>query len=229
MADTKDCQASSAFSKASKSQESAEASSSVATASTAIIEEPGFTESPDPFVTPEATPITIPNIPETLASFETQGELQSKCLGSKTNTCVLALVHDAQDSNTVTALASLASISQKYTRRGDHLFPFYTVPATNPAFAAIQKALNVESSPHVHLVAINGKRNWWRQHDPSNGWDVVAVESWIDGIRLGDSKKNKLPEDILVEPTSSESDVPSSSAASASTASEEPSLAHGEL
>lgn len=228
MAGTKDCQASSAFSKASKSQESAEASSSVATASTITIEEPDFTESPDPFVTPEATPIAVP-IPEPVTSFETLEELQSKCLGPKTNTCVLALVHDIQDADTITALASLASISQKHTRRGDHLFPFYTVPTTNPAFAAIQKALNMDSSTQLHLVAINSKRNWWRQHDSSKGWNVVAIESWIDGIRLGDSKKNKLPEDILSESTSSGSDVPSAPDATSSAASESSSLAHGEL
>lgn len=207
-----------AFSKASKSHESAEASSSAATGTTVTIDEPGFTESPNPFVETEAIPIPVPTGPEPITSLETQVDLGTKCLGPKTNTCVIVLLPSGDSTDSSTSLASLAMLSQKHNRLGDHLFPFYAVPAINPGAAAVIKALNLEKSNKPQLVALNGKRRWWRHYDNSNGFEASEIESWIDGIRFGDSKKNKLPDDILLDSNTVTSVGP-----------EESTVPHGEL
>lgn len=49
------------------------------------------------------------------------------------------------------------------------------------------------------MIAINGKRNWWRLHDASKGFGSGAVEGWIDSIRLDEGNKLKLPEGVIAE------------------------------
>ena len=189
-----------------------------ATGTTVTINEPGFTESPNPIVETEATPVPIPTGPEPISSLETQEELAAKCLGPKTNTCVLVLLSSGDDIDSSTSLESLATLSQEHSRLGSHLFPIYGVPATNPGSSAVRKALGLDTSDKPQLVAVNGKRGWWRQYDSSKGFGVSSIESWMDDIRFGDSKKNKLPEGILLASSTATSATP-----------EESTVPHGEL
>ena len=49
------------------------------------------------------------------------------------------------------------------------------------------------------MIAINGKRGWYRHLDASAGaLTTTTIESWIDAIRMDDLPKTKLPENIIV-------------------------------
>ena len=195
---------SSKFSKASASHASEDATEAAAGATTITLEEPGATESPDPIVNEDAPkPIVVPEVAPPLPSLETQEDVQAHCLGPKTPTCVLALLPAQGDAaelsvNALAASSSLAELAQKHKARGGNLFPFYTVPAANVAAQAVRLALGL-AKDEVELLAVNGKRAWWRHYDSSKGFGAIAVENWVDGIRFGEGKKQKLPEGLVVD------------------------------
>ena len=222
----------SSFSSASSSQQATETTVDDASATSETLEEDSKpTESPEPAVTPEAKPIKVDQ-PEPIPSFEAQKDLQSKCLGEKTSTCVLALLPIAGEGvdSTLTepaslALASLAEVAEKHKERQGHLFPFYSVPATNPSSQILRDALKLGDEKALELVAVNGRRGWFRRFETGK-YDSLAVETWIDNIRFGEGSKGKLPDELfMVESAATEEEVKES------TATEEPSEAptHGEL
>ena len=193
---------SSKFAEASASQASQEASEAAASATTITLGDPDATTSPGPIVDEEApTPAPVPNVPA-IPELATQEELQSKCLGPKTHTCILALLPPpagpeaelADDS--LAALASLGKLEQKHKARGSHLFPFFAIPAANSGGASLKASLGLDAST-LHLIAVSGKKSWWRQYDSQQGFGDVAVEGWVDGIRFGEGKKQKLPEGVV--------------------------------
>ena len=147
----------------------------------------------------------MPDVPPPVPTLETETELQSKCLGPKTRTCILALLPAKADAEAelseqaTAALSSLAELSQKHSKRGDHLFPFFAIPAANSGSDSLKTALGLEKAGDIQLIAVNGKRSWWRQHDASKGYGNVAVESWVDSIRLDEGNKLKLPEGVVAE------------------------------
>ena len=50
----------------------------------------------------------------------------------------------------------------------------------------------------VEIIALNARRGWWRRFSGADAdFGAVAVESWVDGIRLGEGAKQKLPEGIV--------------------------------
>ena len=198
---------SSTFAEASASHASADASDAAASASTITISEPELTESPEPFVTEDApTPVPVPDVAPPLPTLETQEELQKQCLGLKTPTCILALLPKKADTEAelpeqaTSALSSLADLSQKHKTRGSHLFPFFAIPATNVGGEALKSALGLETD-EVQLIAVNGKRSWWREYGAEKGYGNIAVENWVDGIRFGEGKKQKLPEGMVGVPS----------------------------
>ena len=154
------------------------------------------------------TPAPVPDVAPPLPSLETLEELQSKCLGPKTHTCLLALLPPKSDleaelpDQVTTTLADLAELDQKHKKRGDHLFPFYVVPASNIGNEALATRLGLGKVEDVMVLAVNGKRSWYKTFDrgasKSSG---SAVEAWVDGIRLGEGKKSSLPEDLLPSAT----------------------------
>lgn len=169
------------------------------------------TESPDHKVIPDdakeskpaSVPIKTPEI-KTLPTIET---LESTCLAPKSGTCVLALLPEPKDSDSdlpgpaQTAVSSLSDIAHKHTLRQSNLFPFYSVPAINAGGKSLRVGLGLpEGTESVEIIAVNGRRGWWRRYDNSESQDfnVVSVEKWIDSIRLGDGKKEKLPEGVVV-------------------------------
>jgi protein disulfide-isomerase A6 len=50
----------------------------------------------------------------------------------------------------------------------------------------------------VELVALNGKRSWYR-HYPKTSFSQAEVEDWIDSIRMGEGSKEKVPEGLIME------------------------------
>lgn len=169
------------------------------------------TESPDHKVTPddakESKPASVPIKTPEIKALSTIESLESTCLAPKSGTCVLALLPEPKDSDSElpdpaqAAVSSLSDIAHKHTLRQSNLFPFYSVPAINAGSKTLRAGLGLpEGTESIEIIAVNGRRGWWRRYDNSESQDfnVVSVEKWIDSIRLGDGKKEKLPEGIVV-------------------------------
>ncbi|MCJ1283767.1 hypothetical protein MMC26_003098 [Xylographa opegraphella] len=197
---------SSTFSAASAAHKASEGSAAAASATTITVEEPnGATPSPDPIATDEdaPVPVAVPDVAPPLQTLSTQAELRAHCLGPKTPTCILALLpanpmnDDANQlpESAASAMASLSSISEKHKARGSHLFPFFAVSSTNEGNTVLREGLGLEEG--IQLVAVNGRRWWWRGYDAHKGFGKNAVEDWIDAMRLGEGKKEKLPEGLV--------------------------------
>ena len=194
----------SSFSSASSSHQASEASSAAASATEeTLVDDSNPTESPEPAVTPEAKPIPVPSQPEPIPTLEEQSELQIKCLGEKTSTCVLALLpivgetlDETIDETVTTALASLAELSEKHKERKGNLFPFYSVPASNTGSQILREALKLGAGKDVELIAVNGRRGWFRRFETGR-FDSLSVETWIDNIRFGEGAKGELPDELL--------------------------------
>lgn len=208
---------SSTFSAASAAHASSEAAESAATGTTITLESGSeATASPDPNVVPSdaPTPVELPVVPP-LPSLTSQSELRAQCLGPKTPTCILALLPPGEDLPGTEALASLAEISAKHKVRGSHLFPFFAVPASNEGASALRSGLGVKDG--VQLVAVNGRREWYRKFTTDKGYGLVEVEGWVDGIRLGEGKKEKLPAGLVVKETVESATSDAAETASAAT------------
>lgn len=188
--------ASSSFSKASASHASSEGSASPASLTAETLDEASNpTASPDPQVSsqkaqkPISVPTPIPTLPDGLS-------LQQKCLNDKASTCILALLPTSNNptESSTQALAALAEIHHKHESAKRNLFPFYQLPTTNSQATALRSLLAL--SDGVELVALNGKRGWYRHFagEPS----ASALEAWIDAIRMDDLAKGKLPDNLVV-------------------------------
>ncbi len=200
----KDPKASSKFSKASASHKSADASSAAASARDETVEEPNVpTESPDANIKDEDTPdpVELPKeeLKPTIPVFTESNDVELSCLNEKGKTCILAILpKDEASEDATTVLASLASIHKKHDVAGGHLFPFLGVSSANPIAASIRDKLSLGTDEHVHLIATNGKRAWYKKYTGTT-FDAEAVEQWVDDIRMGEGKKEKLPGALLGE------------------------------
>lgn len=198
----KDEKKESKFSKASKSHKSEDASSAAASATDETVEEPIVpTESPSPDLHDDDTPepIVIPQeeIQPTIPVLSQAAELQAECLNEKSKTCILAILpKDESSADANEALASLASIHSKHDKTGGHLFPFVGVPASNPLAASLLSELSLGSEDQVQLVATHGKRGWYKKYAGTT-FGAADVEQWVDAIRMGEGKKEKLPDSVL--------------------------------
>lgn len=203
----KSAENSSAFSTASASHASAEASEAAASATSIVVDEASTpTESPDPIVNTEGapSPAPLPHVPTPIPTLSTQEELQTACLSAKSSTCLLALLpthYAAQKTmpdGASAALVSLATLADKHARRNSKIFPFYAVPAENPGAGQLREVLGLKGEGGIEILAVNARRVWWKRYEGTD-YGLVAVENWFDGIRLGEGKKEKLP-DSLVRP-----------------------------
>ncbi|TLS25668.1 hypothetical protein PpBr36_07278 [Pyricularia pennisetigena] len=154
-------------------------------------EEPESTETvKTPVITEVAPP--IPTIHEA-------SKLAKECLSEKSTTCVLAFVPAEADrsKDVEAALNSLADIVHKYAQAKRKLFPIFAIPSSNPSSSTVIKALELGDKP-MQLVAINARRNWWRQY-PGEDFSAQGIENWVDAIRMGEGAKKKLPEGLVAE------------------------------
>ncbi|KAJ5400199.1 hypothetical protein N7465_010688 [Penicillium sp. CMV-2018d] len=154
----------------------------------------------DPSFKPVQVPIPAPPIP----TLSTPESLESACLAQKSGTCVLVILPEASEPDAALpvsateALASVAEIGHKHAQRGTHLFPLYAVPAINTGSKTLREALELGDGQTVEIIALNARRGWWRRFSGADAdFGAVAVESWVDGIRLGEGAKQKLPEGIV--------------------------------
>jgi protein disulfide-isomerase A6 len=135
---------------------------------------------------------TAPAIP----AIAEAAKLTKECLSPKSGTCILALVPSEHGEQAETALKSLSEIAFKHSHGQRHLFPFFEVHTENEAVATLSKALELKGD--VQIIAVNGKRGWWRNFDGGD-YTKEAVESWIDAIRLSEGVKQRLPEGVIVD------------------------------
>ncbi|KAF2132828.1 disulfide isomeras-like protein [Dothidotthia symphoricarpi CBS 119687] len=198
----KESKSSSKFSKASASHKSADASSAAASATDETVVEPVVpTESPAANLKDEDTPepVAIPNeeLKPTIDVLAEAAELHAHCLNKKSKTCILAILPKDESADAAkTALASLTSIHRKYDVVGALLFPFFGVSASNPLAASLISGLSLGSEDNVYLIATHGKRAWYKYQGTT--FSAAEVEQWVDAIRMGDGKKEKPVESLLV-------------------------------
>lgn len=206
----KESKSSRKFAKASASHKSADASSAAASATDETVEDPiAPTESPDPNLKDETTPdpIVIPEeeLKPTIPIVAESAEVQSLCLTSKSKTCILAILPADESSETAqTVIASLATIHAKH---GKTLFPFIGVTASNPLAASLTTELGLGGAEQVQLIATNGKRAWCKKY-AGETFGVKEVEQWVDAIRMGEGKKQKLPESLFAAEPKEDGEAP---------------------
>ncbi|KAI0020795.1 thioredoxin-domain-containing protein [Xylariomycetidae sp. FL0641] len=143
---------------------------------------------------PESTPRAAEVIPPIPAITSAQ-KLTNECLHAKAHTCVLAFVPSAHGEVAEKALTSLSELAFKHTQAQRHLFPFFEVHTDNDEASPVFKGLDL--SGEVEIVAVNGKRGWWRHYE--GDFSPESVENWIDAIRMSEGTKNKLPESLIGE------------------------------
>lgn len=195
--------ASSQFSKASSSHRSDESASIKASQTGETLEDNSNpTESPNPQVVTDDTqkPIQVPGGAPQITTLDTPESLQQSCLTSKSGVCILLLAPSAfiqtTDSPVSKAVSALSEIHHKHTKRGAKLFPFYNVPAS--ASSDLRSALGL-SDDSLEIVAVNAKKAWVKRYSGISDVSHNAVDAWVDSIRMGEGKKEKLAESIIVE------------------------------
>ncbi|THC96250.1 hypothetical protein EYZ11_004284 [Aspergillus tanneri] len=170
------------------------------------------TESPDSKVVPDdgpqegSKPSQAPTQAAAIDTLSTGESLESACLTSKSGTCVLVLLPVSTETEAKTdlpisakeALNSLSEVAHRHSLRQSKLFPFYSVPAANSGANTLRTELEL-SDKSVEVIALNGRRGWWRRYDPSESanYDLARVEAWIDAIKLGEGSRSKLPDGIV--------------------------------
>lgn len=193
--------ASSKMAKSSASQASKQAETDPAGTKTEeeIVDDP--TDSPNPQVHAKK-PSKVSEEAQPIKSLLDGLSLQQKCLNTKAGTCILALLpeEDVPSAKTLQAIMTLSELHHKHETGGRKLFPFYQLPQSNSQAAALRKKMELKPSD-VELIAINGKRSWWR-HFPHDEFTMRNVEDWVDAIRMGDSKKLDVPSGLIADAAS---------------------------
>ncbi|KAI7397546.1 hypothetical protein KC336_g15459 [Hortaea werneckii] len=203
---SKSSKASSSFSKASSSHASSEAQTAPASQTAETMDDASQpSESPNPKVDTEK-PVHVPSEPAPpIKSLPDGLSLQQQCLNTKAGTCILALLPAVPSEKTLQAISTLSEIHHKHESAKRNLFPFYQLPHTNSQAAALRAKLSL-SEDEVELVALNGKRAWFRLYpfsssspeDKASPLTQRSLEDWIDAIRMGDLPKSPLPSGLVV-------------------------------
>ncbi|GAB1740176.1 hypothetical protein NU219Hw_g5294t1 [Hortaea werneckii] len=205
---SKSSKASSSFSKASSSHASSEAQTAPASQTAETMDDASQpTESPNPNVDTEK-PIHVPSEPAPpIKSLPDGLSLQQQCLNTKAGTCILALLPAVPSEKTLQAISALSDIHHKHESAKRNLFPFYQLPHTNSQAAALRSKLAL-SEDEVELVALNGKKGWFRLYpSPSSSSEKQekvppltqrSLEDWIDALRMGDLPKSPLPSGLVM-------------------------------
>ena len=194
----KSSSASASFSEASEAHKSSDFEDFVAD-KTIVLDDDTSTESPLPIVEQDEKPMIVPEAVPAIPQLSTAEELDRACIAAKSGTCILVLLPTTADSDTDLresagqALAGFAEILDKHTKRRDHTFPFYAIPASNERAATIRGELGLKESDDLEIIAINNKRSWWR-HYTDLQFGTNDLENFVDAIKLGEGTKSKLPD-----------------------------------
>ncbi|KAF2084011.1 thioredoxin-domain-containing protein [Saccharata proteae CBS 121410] len=188
-----------------KAESSASASAKASVTEETLEDFSNPTESPDPNVVGDDTPkpVEIKDLPPAIKMLDTETALQNACLTSKSSNCILAFLPTRSDAteplpdDARDAIASLGEIMRKHRKGGSKLFPFYSLPVDNEGAAQLRKALGLKDEG-IELVLTSAKRGWWKHYDGSE-YTQASVEDWVDAVRMGEGKKEKLPEGVVQE------------------------------
>lgn len=114
-------------------------------------------------------------------------ELVAECLSPKSKACALIIG---------SAPGAEAAHEKFASRPPPHTFRFFKVSET-PATVEIKTALGL-SSDKSSVIVVNAYRNWWRlfHGDASNEEEVLE---WLDQVKMGEGKKEKLPAGLVHE------------------------------
>ncbi|KAK8203662.1 hypothetical protein IWZ01DRAFT_91090 [Phyllosticta capitalensis] len=141
--------------------------------------------------------------------LEAEGHLTGACLTTKSHNCILTFVPaktgEELTGDAKTALDSLTDVLKKHKKGGHRTFPSFQVPADNKASAKLRKDLGLKDDK-VEIVVTNAKKGWWK-HYTKDEFSAKSVEDWIDSVRMGEGKKEKLPKDVVVEAIKIEEDA----------------------
>ncbi|MBA7489728.1 hypothetical protein ES702_00262 [subsurface metagenome] len=196
--------ASSAFSKASEAQKSSDFEEYLEHASTVILDDNSPSDSPLPNVEPEQKPMAVPDVPAPLPTLGTADELRSACLQPSSHHCVLILLPrldsaEAQfTGDAAEALSGFAAVEDKYSKRKANSFPAYAIPASNMDAAVVRQVLDLKSDTEVEVVVLNMKKGWAKKYSKS-AFDVKSVEDFMEDIKFGEGKKQKISTDLFTQ------------------------------
>ncbi|KAL1631357.1 hypothetical protein SLS54_000116 [Diplodia seriata] len=157
----------------------------------------------------EGKPIDVTDSGPRLLMLDSEELLQKECLSTKSHNCILALLPSKTDATeplpeeAQLALASLTEVIKKHTQGGHRLFPVFTAPLNNEGAAKLRKELGLNEKD-FELIVTNSKKSWWKHYSGSD-YSQKSVEEWIDAVKMGEGKKEKLPQSVIVE--SKEEDV----------------------
>jgi len=179
--------------KEAKAATDTETSPADATETSDASEEPASRKKEEPIIAP-AEPIPL---------IDTDKQLIRECLGPKTGTCLLATVPKEPSQLILKVIQTLSEIKDKEFKKGKKTFPFYAFPVIVPKQSEVLEALGL--SKIVDIVAINGKRGWYRPL-PREGEELqeadithAKIEKWIQSIIVGEASKKKLPSGLIEE------------------------------
>lgn len=195
---SKASKSSSKFADASASHASKEAKTDAASQTAESLEDDP-TDSPKPAVEtdkPAKMPSDGPAKP--ITSLQEGLSLQQQCLNDKAGTCILCVLPNEETpfEKTTQAIRALSELHKKHESAKRNLFPFYQLPSTNSQASLLRTKLQLSSSD-VEIIAVNGKRSWWR-HYAGDSFTLEKVEDWVDAIRMGEGKKSDVPDGIIV-------------------------------
>ena len=164
------------------------------------------TESPDP-KTQNTQPAKVPELPSIV---EDEATLNKECFTQKSHICILALLPTPDNdvsrlTEAAKALLNLGKVQQKHSRRHS-LFPFYSVPSTNPRAQVIRDALDLKPNSDIEIIAVNTKRSWWRMYGGLD-YELDSIEAWVDAIRMNEGPRKPLPENLVVETETTSEDA----------------------
>ncbi len=194
----KSSSASSSFSRASKSHKSSDLEDFIAD-KTIVLNDDTPTESPLPIVEQDEKPMVVPQAFTAIPQLSTAEELDQACLTPKSGTCMLVLlpISSSPDADlpgsAIEALAGFAEILDKHSKRRDHTFPFYAIPANNARASTVRSELGLKESNDLEIIAINNKRSWWK-HYANLHFGTHDLENFVDAIKFGEGTKSKLPD-----------------------------------
>lgn len=202
---SKEAKDKSSFSSASESHSSSDATSAAASGTAIEVEDDSPLPSPDPAVADEDTPKPIKVVDEEpdratmLMMLESKEQLQQQCLTRHSATCILALIPERKEMYEPLpqagqdAIKAMSEIQTKHKERsGKAALHFWSVPYTNE----LGRLIRSKGEGDVELVALNAKRRWVKRYDGEGGYTSMPVEAWVDGIRMGEGKKDSLPEQL---------------------------------
>ena len=199
---TASASASSKFSKASEAHKSSDFEDYLEHASTIILGDDMPTESPLPIVEQKEKPMTVPEVAPPLPTLSSSSELRSACLEPDSTHCVLVMLPAKVDPEadyagmTADVLSGFASVEDKYSKRKASIFPAYAVPANNEDATLLRQTLDLKTDSDVDVVVLNMKKGWAKKYTKAD-YDLKSIESFMDDIRFGEGKKQKLAADIF--------------------------------